>query len=205
VRRCAQGQQIVRVSAPRGRGRDAATKLQTSGREGGLIMHRTPILVGVALAFALGCASKPQVKPQVASVPRSAAEAPAPAATTAPAGTEAPLVLAPIHFDFDKAIILDADRAILDGVAEHLLANPHRELRISGHCDERGTVEYNIALGDRRAAVAREYLVRLGVAPERIRTISFGEAQPADAGHDEAAWAKNRRDEFAVEEQRAQK
>ncbi|HEX9107436.1 MAG TPA: OmpA family protein, partial [Longimicrobiales bacterium] len=67
-----------------------------------------------------------------------------------------------------------------------------------GHCDERGTVEYNLALGERRAEVAKNYLVSLGIKESRIKTISYGKSKPADPGHDESAWAKNRRDEFVV-------
>jgi peptidoglycan-associated lipoprotein len=160
----------------------------------------------VTLAIGPGCAKKQQVQVAAPTPAAPAVVTPAPAAVaevTPVPGTPSALRLDPIYFDFDKAIIHDEDQAILDGIGRHLIASPERAVLISGHCDERGTVEYNIALGDRRANAAREYLVRLGVAPERIRTISYGEAQPADPGHDEAAWARNRRDEFAVEAKQA--
>ena len=72
------------------------------------------------------------------------------------------------------------------------------KVTVEGHCDERGTVDYNLALGDQRARAARDYLVSLGVAAERVRVVSLGKERPMDAGHDEAAWAKNRRAHFAV-------
>ena len=71
-------------------------------------------------------------------------------------------------------------------------------MTVEGHCDERGTVDYNLALGEQRARAARDYLVSLGVAAERVRVVSFGKERPLDAGHDEAAWAKNRRAHFAL-------
>ena len=77
--------------------------------------------------------------------------------------------------------------------------NPQKEVVIEGHCDERGTEEYNIALGERRANSAKKYLINLGVNPSQLSTISFGEEKPADPGHNEEAWAKNRRDEFVVQ------
>jgi peptidoglycan-associated lipoprotein len=79
-----------------------------------------------------------------------------------------------------------------------LKANPAAKLRIEGNCDERGTEEYNRALGDHRALAAREALAKDGIDPERIQTQSFGKDKPADTGHDESAWAKNRRDEFVL-------
>jgi peptidoglycan-associated lipoprotein len=77
-------------------------------------------------------------------------------------------------------------------------ANPNIKARIEGHCDERGTNEYNLALGDRRANSAKEFLLNLGIAENRLTTISHGEEKPIDPGHDEAAWAKNRRAQFAI-------
>ncbi len=103
-----------------------------------------------------------------------------------------------IHFAFGDAALTDAARATLDNHAVWLQS--HRELRVTveGHCDARGTVEYNLALGEQRARAARDYLVSLGVAPERLRTVSFGKEQPLDPAPTEAAYAKNRRVHFAV-------
>ena len=103
----------------------------------------------------------------------------------------------PIYFDFDQHTLTAQARAILDGNAAYLQANPDANIVISGNCDERGSDEYNLALGERRAVAARDYLVSMGIAAERLSTISYGEEKPADSGHTEAAWALNRRAEFA--------
>ncbi|HTX21768.1 MAG TPA: OmpA family protein [Candidatus Aquilonibacter sp.] len=103
-----------------------------------------------------------------------------------------------IHFAFDSAVIRDSEQASLQAVAQALAANPSDKLLIQGNCDERGTEEYNRALGERRALAAREALAKLGVDPMRVRTISFGKDNPVDPGHDEAAWAENRRDDFVL-------
>jgi len=102
-------------------------------------------------------------------------------------------LLKDIHFDFDKYDIRPADAAILKGNAEVLKKYHRVKIQIEGHCDERGTNEYNLALGERRANSAKNYLLSLGVSPERISTISYGEERPLDLGHTEEAWAKNRR------------
>ena len=88
----------------------------------------------------------------------------------------------------------------LQKIGAWLSQNPDKTIRIEGNCDERGTEEYNLALGERRAVAAKNYLVSLGVSPKNIVTISFGEEKPADPGHNAAAWAKNRRDEFNIVE-----
>ncbi|MCX7635802.1 MAG: peptidoglycan-associated lipoprotein Pal [Syntrophales bacterium] len=103
-----------------------------------------------------------------------------------------------IHFDFDQSTLRPDARAILKEHAAWLLKNPGVSVLIEGHCDERGTNEYNLALGDRRANETMKYLVELGVAKERIKTISYGEERPLDPGHNEAAWAKNRRAHFVI-------
>ena len=105
-----------------------------------------------------------------------------------------------IHFDFDRSDIRAYARLVLEKAADYLKKNPRVKIVVEGHCDEIGTEEYNMALGERRALSARHYLVSLGVAPERIGTISYGEHLPLDPGHDEAAWAKNRRCEFKIME-----
>ncbi|HYL55450.1 MAG TPA: peptidoglycan-associated lipoprotein Pal [Gemmatimonadales bacterium] len=103
-----------------------------------------------------------------------------------------------IHFDFDKSIIRAGDAAILDQKVSILQANPGLRIRISGHCDERGSDEYNLALGNRRATAAKQYLVSHGIDAGRIETASYGEERPLDPGHNEEAWAKNRRDETEI-------
>ncbi len=102
-------------------------------------------------------------------------------------------LLKDIHFGFDRYEIGPADAAILKGNADLLKKYHNLRIQIEGHCDERGTVEYNLALGERRANSTRNYLVSVGVSPERISTISYGKERPIDPAHNEAAWAKNRR------------
>ncbi len=103
-----------------------------------------------------------------------------------------------IHFGFDEYNLKPESQTILKAGARAYLQNTQYELLIEGHCDDRGTLEYNLALGQRRADEAARFLIDLGVAKERIKTISYGEARPLDPGHDEAALARNRRDHFVV-------
>jgi len=111
-------------------------------------------------------------------------------------------LLKAVYFDFDKYEIRPDQRPTLQANADKLKAEPLSKFRllIEGHCDERGTNEYNMALGDRRANAVKQYLISLGVPAARVRTISYGEERPADPGHTEEAWAKNRRCEFVLEE-----
>jgi peptidoglycan-associated lipoprotein len=106
--------------------------------------------------------------------------------------------LTDIHFDFDQYSIRPEDRKILSGHADLLLKNKKVKIVIEGNCDERGTTEYNLALGDRRAQEARKFLVNSGMDQKRIKTISYGKERPLDPDHNEEAWAKNRRDHFVV-------
>ena len=106
--------------------------------------------------------------------------------------------LADIYFDFDKYNLKPESREILKGHAAWFAKNKDYKLVIEGHCDERGTTEYNLALGERRAAEAMKYLVESGVIAKSMKTMSYGKEMPLDSGHNEAAWAKNRRDHFVV-------
>jgi len=108
------------------------------------------------------------------------------------------LARATVYFDFDKSAIKSSEQAKLEDVANYLKGNAAAKLKVEGNCDERGTEEYNRALGERRALAAREGLVALGIDPQRVVTITRGEDNPADPGHNEEAWKKNRRDEFIV-------
>jgi len=103
-----------------------------------------------------------------------------------------------VYFDFDRAEIKSEYESDLAHNAQLLKDNPTATVRIEGHCDERGTVEYNLALGERRANSTRSYLIDLGVSANRLETVSFGKERPAIMGHDETAWGKNRRAEFRV-------
>lgn len=102
-----------------------------------------------------------------------------------------------IHFDYDQALIKSGEEPILKANAEWLKANPTAKTTVEGHCDERGTNEYNIALGDRRANAAKRYIVNLGIDKKRLSTVSFGEEKPTAKCHDESCWSQNRRAEFA--------
>ncbi|MBU5635956.1 peptidoglycan-associated lipoprotein Pal [Geomonas sp. Red69] len=121
-----------------------------------------------------------------------------PARETPKASGDLQGLLQKIYFNFDSSDLSEDSRNLLTRNAEYLSKQPSVKIRIEGNCDERGSDDYNMALGERRAKAAKDYLVNLGISSERISTISYGEEKPVDAGHDEAAWAKNRRDEFVV-------
>ncbi len=101
--------------------------------------------------------------------------------------------LEPIYFEFDQWSIREDQKEIMVKNSQWLQANPNAQVRLEGHCDERGTAEYNLALGQKRAEAAKAFLEALGISSQRLITISYGEERPFDPGHDEAAWAKNRR------------
>src|SRR5579864_1400649 len=103
-----------------------------------------------------------------------------------------------IHFAFDSSAIRSSEKPKLSAVADYLKKNPDAAVRVEGNCDERGTEEYNRSLGERRALAAREHLVGIGIAPDRVDTVSYGLDRPVDTGHNEAAWKKNRRDDFVL-------
>jgi len=107
-------------------------------------------------------------------------------------------LLKPIFFDFDKYDIRPADTEILKGNSALLKKIPNIKIQIEGHCDERGTNEYNLALGERRANSTKKYLTSLGITADRVSTISYGEEKPMDPGHNEEAWTKNRRANFLI-------
>ena len=106
--------------------------------------------------------------------------------------------IADAFFAYDESTLSADAQSALSTSANWLKKNPQYNLLIEGHCDERGTEQYNLALGDRRANTAKEYLATLGVDSARIRTVSYGEERPFDPGHDESAWAKNRRDHLVL-------
>lgn len=106
--------------------------------------------------------------------------------------------LQPVFFDYDSSEVNAAGQAALNGDANLLKKYATWMVTIEGHCDERGTPEYNLALGERRAVAARAYLISLGISADRLRTVSYGKEFPFDPGHDEAAWAKNRRAHFVI-------
>jgi len=181
------------------------------------------LVLSVAALVAVGCAKKQTVKSEGAPGAPGAAVTPAP-----PAVGEAPVKEAPpapvavtpatppaaapgvavteemlsrfddVLFDFDKSEVKEDGRKTSQVVADYLKKNPAAKLQIEGHCDERGTSEYNMALGERRATAVMTYLVSLGVPKAALSTVSFGKEKPLDPGHDEGAWAKNRRAHFVL-------
>jgi len=105
-----------------------------------------------------------------------------------------------INFAFDRSELSEKARGILNGTAALLKEFPRVKIQIEGHCDERGSTDYNLALGERRAASVRDYLIALGIPSQRLSTISYGEEMPLDTGHHEEAWAKNRRAHMIITE-----
>jgi len=164
-------------------------------------MIRTASALFLAAALSLGCGSKakPAAHPddtgkqtRVDAGKKKNGDA---VGTTAHDGKGGSEQMGPIYFDYDSDALREDARDELGRIADYLKSNAGSSLTIEGHCDERGTTEYNLALGDRRARVIRTYLARLGVAEKRLSVISYGEEHPAVGGHDEDAWAKNRRGE----------
>lgn len=170
------------------------------------------VLLVVGLVFS-ACGKKkvagpPPAPPPVA--PATPPPAPPPAAPDIAPQVEDPLaglssaelesrgLLADIHFDFDRADLRDTDRQVLAQNADFLKSHDYIKVTVEGHCDERGTVEYNLALGERRARNAYDYLVSLGVGADRLKTVSYGKEIPLCQESNEGCWARNRRAHFAV-------
>ncbi len=163
---------------------------------------RRALFVPALLLLGACCASKPiaRVSPQPArqsSQQATASSTSASSASAAVASASASAVsLGDIFFEFDRANITPESEAQLKKNAEWMAVNKTKSVTIEGHCDERGTAEYNMALGERRAESAKSGMKSLGVDPARMSAVSFGEEKPFDPGHNEDAWAKNRRDHF---------
>lgn len=151
------------------------------------------LLFSVALVLA-GCPKKPEVQ---TGAPAAGAPGPAAAAPGAPP-PEAAKEGRDVFFDFDKSTIRPDAKATLDKNIGWLKSDSGIRVVVEGHCDERGTQEYNLALGERRAKAVKDYLVAGGIDPKRIDTISYGEERPFVLGHDESAWKWNRRGHFVV-------
>ncbi len=156
----------------------------------------TPCLFLLAAACAH---EQPAVTARVPAPPVAEAPPPAPPAPAKRTEDDLTRLLAqPIsHFDLDQAVLTAADREQLQALARALKSDPSARIQIAGNCDERGTEDYNLHLGQKRAAVAKGYLTKLGVEPARLETISYGKNRPLDSGHTEPAWAANRRDDAA--------
>jgi len=173
---------------------------------------KTPaILIASSFALLLGaCASQQTAEaPQPAPAPQAAAPAPAPAPAPMAQPVEQPkMAMNPLHdpnsilakrsvyFDFDKSDIKSEFQPLVEAHAGYMTGHASATVRIEGNCDERGSREYNLALGQRRADSVRKAMVLLGVSDERIETISWGEEKPRSMGHNEAAWSQNRRSDI---------
>jgi len=146
--------------------------------------------------------AKVKTEESAAAAPKQIAEA-APTAATESQVAKTPAAVSAfetVYFDFDKSDLRQDSRNVLNKNAEIMLkSQPTAKIKIEGHCDERGSAEYNLALGERRAKSAMQYLITLGVQPERLSVISYGKEKPAVQGNDEEAWAKNRRAEFVID------
>ena len=167
------------------------------------------ILIASSFALLLGaCASQQAAEtPQPAPAPQPQATTPAPAPQAQPVQQPA-MAMNPLHdpnsilakrsiyFDFDRSNIKPEFNALVEAHAGYMNSHPSAMIRVEGNCDERGSREYNLALGQRRADSLRKAMVLLGVSDKRIETISWGEEKPRALGHDEAAWAQNRRDDI---------
>ncbi len=159
------------------------------------------MMMSTSILLLAGCSKKPAPQPVTPPPPVTPRE-------TIPAAEQKPVERAPevraamelkdVFFDYDKYELKPDARDALTLDAQQLMANSQLRIVIEGHCDERGTNEYNLALGDRRARAAMDFLVRFGVAADRIETVSYGEERPFAPGHDESAWAQNRRVHFVV-------
>lgn len=161
-----------------------------------LLLILTALVVG-----AIGCSKKPKPSTDVSPPVAAPSAEPEPAEPSEPVLTPEPspvIELEDIFFDYDKFSLKPDACESLTRNAKALLDAPGTCVLIEGHCDERGTLEYNLALGDRRARGARDFLIRYGVDPSRITMISYGEERPFARGHNEAAWALNRRGHFII-------
>ncbi len=177
------------------------------------------LLLCLILLAALGCKRQPPAAtatPEPPAVQAAPSIEPVQERPMAPAVEERPApaaralgaadynrqgLLKSIYFDFDRHEVRPDQRPTLQANADRLKGELAKfRVVIEGHCDERGTNEYNMSLGDRRSHATRQFLVDLGIDPSRIRTIAFGEERPADQGHSEEAWSRNRRCEFLLEE-----
>jgi peptidoglycan-associated lipoprotein len=147
-------------------------------------------------------ASKPPAPPEPVAEPAPVSVPPEPTVSSTDMGSLDDInkkgILQPVFFEFDSAEMSSDGQAILAKNAETMKQFPTWVVSIEGHCDERGTAEYNLALGERRALSVRTYLVSLGIAADRLRTVSYGKEFPFDPGHSETSWARNRRANFVV-------
>jgi peptidoglycan-associated lipoprotein len=160
------------------------------------------ICAAIGVLACTGCAKKPKPTTDVVKSPTTETipETPPPAAPSTPSvEPETEMMVEDVFFDYDKSHLRDDARTTLERDAQVLTKNVGQRILLEGHCDERGTVEYNLALGDRRAQSVKSYLVQFGIDAGRLSTISYGEERPFAQGSDEAAWSQNRRVHFVIQ------
>ena len=160
---------------------------------------RSICFLSVGVLALVACShAQPAPAPAAAPVVAEALPPPAPTPAPAPVAAKPPADVAPVsvYFDYDASELSPETRTVLQSFLEQARQRPDQGARIEGNCDERGSREYNLALGQRRADAARKYLENLGLDPGRITTISNGKERPRASGHDEAAWRENRRDDL---------
>jgi peptidoglycan-associated lipoprotein len=189
-----------------------------------MLNRSTTLLVAMMLVVTVGACGRNRQPPVTTTAPPPATVTPPPPAATTtpqrvddalPVPAQPPLAedslanrslddlnrnspLQPVFFQIDSSDLDDAGRAAAAANAEILKKNSSWVVTIEGHCDERGTAEYNLALGEKRAVATRAYLLSLGIAPDRVRTVSYGKEFPFDPGHTDTAWSKNRRGHFVI-------
>ena len=168
-------------------------------------IFRSTAWIALFAALALvGCAKKSPAPPPAPPARQEAPPTPPPTPPapkpeeTAPAPQVTSDSFSPVFFDFDSYNLREDGRAALDKDAKTLRDNPSVQITIEGHCDERGTVEYNQALGEKRAMAARDYLVAAGIPTARLQIVSYGKERPFATGSDEASWQQNRRAHFTI-------
>lgn len=177
-------------------------------------MRRLMFLAGIAVAVSLagaGCAKKAKVTIPAPGAGLFGAEGAGPGGIPLTEMPEGPFsepenypdpaareIFVDVHFDYNKSDIRPGERPILEKVAGYMKEHPQLVIKVEGHCDERGSNEYNMALGERRALSIRSYLANLGIAPEKIYTISYGEERPLCTESNESCWTRNRRGHFLL-------
>lgn len=155
------------------------------------------LMLSTLLVFNFGCASKAK-KQEIQDVAPVATEATSDFELNGDSDSKKAGGLQTIYFDYNAFALTGSARATLDSNADLLKSNPNVRIQVEGHCDERGGVQYNLALGEKRAKAVKEYLIAVGVTSDRISTISYGKERPVAFGHEDDSWSQNRRGNFVV-------
>jgi peptidoglycan-associated lipoprotein len=156
------------------------------------------VMVGMAMFMVCGCAGKKKVDPELGGPTDIEIGHPLSDVDFEATMTKMDVKFTPVYFAYDSFRVEGVENAKIEQIAQFMKSNSRVRLVCEGHCDERGTKEYNDVLGQNRALAIRGYLIHLGISPEHIQAKSYGEERPVDPGHTEAAWRQNRRVEFAL-------